>query len=292
MTSTSFTVAAVLGLPEVQPGDDLVAVFGPALARLVVDGTTGLRDGDVVVVTSKVVSKAEGRVVHATDREQAITAETVRVVASVTRDGRTTRIVENRQGLVMAAAGVDASNTPDGTVLLLPVDPDASAERLRAGLVEALGVRVAVVVTDTVGRPWRAGLVDIAIGAAGLQVLDDLRGQVDTHGRLLSSTVAALADEIASAVELVTGKTTGRPLAVVRGLGHLVTRAPGPGARALLRPSEEDLFRQGAAEAYAEGWSAALASFADACELAAGAASNVRTGRPVRGCTRTVVDTE
>jgi coenzyme F420-0:L-glutamate ligase/coenzyme F420-1:gamma-L-glutamate ligase len=179
-------------------------------------------------------------------------------VASVTRDGRTTRIVENRQGLVMAAAGVDASNTEPGTVLLLPVDSDLSARTLRAGLHERLGVRPGVVVTDTVGRPWRSGMVELAIGAAGLQVLDDLRGHVDSHGRPLEMTMAAVADEIACAVELVTGKITGRPVAVVRGLRHLLTADDGPGAQIMRRPSQEDLFRLGSAEAYAEGWKAAL----------------------------------
>src|SRR5690606_38501543 len=190
-----------------------------------------------------------GRVVAADDREDAITAETVRLVASVTRDGRTTRIVENRQGLVMAAAGVDASNTAEGTVLLLPEDPDASARRLRGALMAATGRRLAVLLTDTVGRPWRTGLVDLSIGAAGMRVLDDLRGTVDTHGKLLESTVAAVGDEIASAVELVTGKTSGRPVAVVRGLAHLLTEDDGPGAAATIRPSEDDLFRLGSAEA-------------------------------------------
>ena len=261
MSSSSLTVRAVDGIPEIRPGDHLPAVLAAALGSLRwSDGTSGLADGDVVAVTSKVVSKAEDRAVHAQDREQAITDETVRLVASVTRGGVTTRIVENRQGLVMAAAGVDASNTEEGTVLLLPEDPDVSARKLRAGLQDRLGVRVGVLVTDTVGRPWRTGLVDIAIGAAGVQVVDDLRGQTDSHGRELVSTVAAVADEIASAVELVTGKRTGRPLAVVRGLAHLVTGEDGPGCRSVQRPSEEDLFRLGSAEAYAEGWKAGYES--------------------------------
>lgn len=239
------------GMPEVVPGDDLAALVGDALAAD--DG--GVADGDVVVVTSKIVSKAEGRVVAAADREQAITDETVRVVA--TRDradgGPPLRIVENRLGLVMAAAGVDASNTPEGTVLLLPEDPDASARALRAALGERFGVRLAVVITDTVGRPWREGLVDIAIGAAGLAVLDDLRGHRDAHGRELSVTVTAIADEVASAAELVRGKAAGLPVAVVRGLDRYVTADAGPGACSLVRPSGDDLFREGSAEAYARG---------------------------------------
>ena len=256
---TALTVVAVEGLPEVRRGDDLVDVLaGPLSALSWPDGSAGLQDGDIVAVTSKIVSKAEGRFVRANDREAAITAETVRLVASVTRAGRTTRIVENRQGLVMAAAGVDASNTEQGTVLLLPEDPDASARQLRAGLQERFAARLGMVLTDTVGRPWRTGMVELAIGAAGVQVVDDLRGQTDSHGRALELTVAAVADEIACAVELVTGKTSGRPVAVVRGLAHLVTADDGPGGRSMHRPSEEDLFRLGSAEAYAEGWKAAL----------------------------------
>ena len=259
MGATTLTVVAAEGLPEVRPGDDLVAVLAGPLGSLYwPDGSVGLRDGDIVAVTSKIVSKAEGRMVRAIDREDAISAETVRVVASVTRGGRTTRIVENRQGLVMAAAGVDASNTEHGTVLLLPEDPDLSARRLRAGLQQRLGARLAVVVTDTVGRPWRTGMVELAIGAAGLRVVEDLRGHLDSSGRPLEVTVAAVADEIACAVELVTGKTSGRPVAVVRGLAHLLTPDDGPGARTMHRPSSEDLFRLGSAEAYAEGWKAAL----------------------------------
>ncbi|MEE6280367.1 coenzyme F420-0:L-glutamate ligase [Georgenia sp. MJ170] len=258
--SGALMIAAVDGLPQLQHGDELVDVLLPGLTGLRwPDGTTGLRPDDIVVVTSKVVSKVEGRLVR-TDREQAIAAETVRVVASVRRGDVTTSIVENRQGLVMAAAGVDASNTEPGTVLLLPVDPDRSAAQLRSELQERTGTRLGVVVTDTAGRPWRSGLMDLAIGSAGVRVLEDLRGQLDSHGNALTSTVAAVADEIASAVELVTGKTTNRPVAVVRGLSHLVTDEDGPGCRSVQRPSDEDLFRLGAAEAYAEGWQAALAS--------------------------------
>ncbi len=250
-----FTVWAPDGLPEVHPGDDLVALTAPVLADL--------QDGDIVVVTSKIVSKAEGRVVAAHDREQAITDETVRVVATREHPGGTTRIVENRLGLVMAAAGVDASNTPDGTVLLLPLDPDASARTIRAGLQRRLGVRIGVVVTDTAGRPWRQGVTDLAIGAAGVVVLDDLRGERDAHGHLLTATVTAVADEIAAAAELVKGKSAGRPIAVVRGLGHLVTGEDGPGARAVVRLGPDDMFAQGSAEAYAQGWADAQATAGD-----------------------------
>src|SRR5690606_19524111 len=202
---------------------------------------TGLRDGDIVVVTSKIVSKAEGRIRVASERAEAIAEETERVVA---RRGDTV-IAQTRHGLVMAAAGVDASNTESGTVLLLPEDPDASARRIRAGLRERLGVHVGVIVSDTFGRPWRIGLTDVAIGAAGVRPLDDYRGRTDPYGNPLAVTVTALADEIAAAAELVKGKLAGVPVAVVRGLSSLVTTEDGPGARSLIRPAEEDLFRWG-----------------------------------------------
>ena len=249
------TAWGVPGMGEVRPGDDLAALVGDALAADAADRpATALQDGDVLVVTSKVVSKAEGRVVHAADREAAITAETVRVVATREHPGGVTRIVENRLGLVMAAAGVDASNTPDGTVLLLPADPDATARALRSALSERFWVRLGVLVTDTAGRPWRQGQTDIAIGAAGVRVLDDLRGSTDTHGRPLQVSMAAVADEIAAAAELVKGKATGRPVAVVRGLAHVVTAEDGPGARVLVRTGPDDMFAEGTAEAYARGW--------------------------------------
>ncbi|WP_443041499.1 coenzyme F420-0:L-glutamate ligase [Streptomyces sp. B21-083] len=238
-----FRVWAVGGLPEVQRGDDL--------AKLIAAAEPGLLDGDVLLVTSKIVSKAEGRVVKAADREAAIDAETVRVVA---RRGAL-RIVENRQGLVMAAAGVDASNTPSGTVLLLPEDPDASARAVRDGLRDALGVNIGVVVTDTFGRPWRAGLTDVAIGAAGVRVLDDLRGGTDAYGNPLSATVVATADELAAAGDLVKGKALGLPVAVVRGLPHVVVAgddAEGAGARDLVRDARDDMFRLGTSEAVRE----------------------------------------
>ncbi|MCP3768968.1 MULTISPECIES: coenzyme F420-0:L-glutamate ligase [unclassified Streptomyces] len=237
--SGGYRVWAVAGLPEVRRGDDL--------AKLIAAAEPGLADGDVLLVTSKIVSKAEGRVVEASDREAAIDAETVRVVA---RRGPL-RIVENRQGLVMAAAGVDASNTPAGTVLLLPEDPDASARAIREGLRDALGVTVGVLVTDTFGRPWRTGLTDVAIGAAGVHVLDDLRGGTDAYGNPLSATVVATADELAAAGDLVKGKAAGLPVAVVRGLSALVAAdgEHGEGARAMVRDSRDDMFRLGTSEA-------------------------------------------
>ncbi|MFB7309730.1 coenzyme F420-0:L-glutamate ligase [Streptomyces sp. NPDC056192] len=252
----AYRVWALPGMPEVRAGDDL--------AKLIAATEPGLVDGDILLVTSKIVSKAEGRIVEASDREAAIDAETVRVVA---RRG-TLRIVENRQGLVMAAAGVDASNTPAGTVLLLPEDPDASARTIRDGLRDTLGVEVGVVVTDTFGRPWRNGLTDVAIGAAGVRVLDDLRGGTDAYGNPLSATVVATADELASAGDLVKGKAEGLPVAVVRGLSHAVDTAGGaeasgrgagvdahgvePGARALVRVAADDMFRLGTSEAVRE----------------------------------------
>ena len=237
--SPSFRVWAVPGLPEVRQGDDL--------AKLIAAAEPGLVDGDVLLVTSKIVSKAEGRVVEASDREAAIDSETVRVVA---RRGPL-RIVENRQGLVMAAAGVDASNTPAGTVLLLPEDADASARAVRAGLRDALGVDVGVLITDTFGRPWRDGVTDVAIGAAGVRVLDDLRGGVDAYGNQLVGTVVATADELAAAGDLVKGKVGGLPVAVIRGLAHVVGET-GEGARAMVRPSRDDMFRLGTSEAVRE----------------------------------------
>ncbi|MEU9370965.1 coenzyme F420-0:L-glutamate ligase [Streptomyces avermitilis] len=235
-----FRVWAVPGLPEVAPGDDL--------AKLIAAVEPGLADGDVLLVTSKIVSKAEGRIVRADDREAAIDAETVRVVA---RRGPL-RIVENRQGLIMAAAGVDASNTPSGTVLLLPEDPDASARAIRDGLRDTLGVDVGVVVTDTFGRPWRTGLTDVAIGAAGVRVLDDLRGGTDAYGNPLSATVVATADELAAAGDLVKGKAAGLPVAVVRGLPHVIAGDDEEGARAMVRGARDDMFRLGTSEAVRE----------------------------------------
>ncbi|WP_399090115.1 coenzyme F420-0:L-glutamate ligase [Streptomyces sp. BBFR2] len=252
----AYRVWALPGIPEVRPGDDLVKLIAAAATA---GGLPGLADGDVLLVTSKIVSKAEGRIVEATDREEAIDRETVRVVA---RRG-TLRIVQNRQGLIMAAAGVDASNTPYGTVLLLPEDPDASARALRAGLREALGVDVGIVISDTFGRPWRSGLTDVAIGAAGVRVLDDLRGGTDAYGNPLSATVVATADELAAAGDLVKGKAAALPVAVVRGLPHVVTAA-GPdaadgagdaadtGASALVRGGDGDMFRLGTSEAIRE----------------------------------------
>lgn len=235
----SLTVSAISGIGEIAPGDDL----GALIAEAVTASETGLRDGDILVVTSKIVSKAEGQIVTGS-REDAIAAETVRVVA---RRGETT-IAQTRHGFVMAAAGVDESNTSPGTVLLLPEDPDESARRLRKALRDRLGARVGVIVTDTMGRAWRAGQTDTAIGAAGVVPARDHRGETDAFGNTLEVTVAAVADEIAAAGDLVKGKALQLPVAVVRGLEDLVTDDDGPGAAALLRDPAEDMFRLGAAD--------------------------------------------
>ncbi|GHC67631.1 coenzyme F420-0:L-glutamate ligase [Streptomyces cinnamoneus] len=241
----SYRVWALPGIPEVHEGDDVAKLIAAAAFT---DGLPGLADGDVLVVTSKILSKAEGRILRAEDREAAIDAETVRLVA---RRG-TLRVVENRLGLVMAAAGVDASNTEAGTVLLLPEDPDASARQIREALRTNLGVDVGVVITDTAGRPWRKGVTDFAIGAAGVQVANDLRGGVDAHGNPLVATVVATVDELAAAGDLVKGKAGGLPVAVVRGLPHVVGDAGEEGARWLVRPAVDDMFRLGTSEAVRE----------------------------------------
>ena len=231
---TAISITPVAGLPEVTPGADLAALVEAA--------GPGLRDGDILVITSKVISKAEGRLVRA-DREQAIDAETVRLVA---RRGQT-RIVQTRHGLVLAAAGVDSSNMPREW---WPCCPKIRTRRPGgcARTWPALGIRIAVIITDTLGRPWRNGQSDAAIGAAGLAAIQDRRGETDPFGNLLEVTVAAVADEIAAAADLVKGKTDGIPAAVVRGLDGLVTADDGPGAATLIRPADEDMFRFGSAD--------------------------------------------
>ena len=259
---TALEIRPILGLPDVSPGDDVAALMLDRVGRVLwADGSHGLATGDVVVITSKIVSKAEGRVVvgadRDTDRDAVIAAETTRVVASrVASPGQPpTQIVQTKHGLVLAAAGVDASNTEPNTLVLLPEDPDRSAASIRAVIAARTGVNVGVVITDTMGRPWRIGLMDMAIGAAGIKVLDDHRGRHDAHGNELAMTVTAIADEIASAAELVKGKLSNLPIAVVRGLGSHVLNANdnGTGAVALVRPPDEDLFSLGTAEAIAQG---------------------------------------
>jgi coenzyme F420-0:L-glutamate ligase / coenzyme F420-1:gamma-L-glutamate ligase len=234
------SVHPVPGLPEFAPGDDL--------AGAIAAHAQWLADGDVVVVTSKVVSKVEGRLVAVppgADREklrlQAVEDEAVRVVA---RRGPLA-IVQTRQGWVVAAAGIDASNVGQDALVLLPEDADASARRLRERLRELAGVDVAVVVSDTFGRTWREGLTDVAVGAAGIDALIDHRGDVDAHGNRLETTRVALVDEIASAADLVKGKLAGVPVAVVRGL-RVHRPEPDPGTRPLVRLPEDDLFPYGA----------------------------------------------
>ena len=230
------------GVGEVREGDDLADL----LLGAVVSTGSGLSDGDVVCVTSKVVSKAEGRVVSG-DRAEAIVRETRRVVA---RRGPLT-IVVNRLGLTMAAAGVDASNVEPGRVVLLPEDPDASARALRGAVAARAGVNVGVLVTDTAGRTWREGQTDLAVGAAGLVVLDDHAGRDDGYGNALEVTAPAVADELAGAAELAAGKLGRRPFTVIRGRSDLVLPAGdhGAGAVGLLRPEGADLFGLGAREA-------------------------------------------
>ncbi len=240
------TVLPVHGLPEFRPGDDLAGALAAA--------APWLADGDVVVVTSKVFSKVEGRLVPApTDadardalRRELVDAETERVLA---RRGRTL-IVAGKLGIVQAAAGVDGSNVRRDELALLPADPDASAARLRADLRRLRGVEVAVVVTDTLGRTWRVGQTDVAIGAAGLPVLHRYEGMHDAEGNELLVTEVALADELAAAADLVKGKLGGLPVAVVRGM-HPVD--DGSTARDLVRPLDEDMFWLGTDEAIARG---------------------------------------
>ena len=225
------TVIPLTGLPEVRPGDDLAALLGDALER-----AGGLEEGDVLVVAQKAVSKAEGRV-----------EETDDVVGTILREARAVRrrrgdlvIAETQHGFVCASAGVDRSNAPgEGWIVLLPEDPDASATRIRTELGERFGRAPAVIVSDSFGRAWRQGTTDVAIGVAGMRPLLDLRGQQDARGYELSSTMIAVADELAGAAELVMGKASGVPAAVVRGYAV----PPGDGAaRELVMPPERDLF--------------------------------------------------
>ncbi|MFC4602519.1 coenzyme F420-0:L-glutamate ligase [Rhodococcus kronopolitis] len=244
-------ILPVLGLPEFRPGDDL--------ARALAEAAPWLADGDVLVVTSKIASKVEGRIVPSpTDpderdaaRRVLVDQEAVRVVA---RKGRTL-ITENKLGIVQAASGIDGSNVHPTELALLPVDPDASARRLRSRIAELLGVTVAVVITDTMGRAWRMGQTDAAIGAAGLPVLHGYAGSVDAQGNELFVTSVAIADELAAAGDLVKGKVGGVPVAVVRGM---TLTDDGSGATDLVRRGEEDLFWLGTNEALAQGRGEAL----------------------------------
>jgi coenzyme F420-0:L-glutamate ligase/coenzyme F420-1:gamma-L-glutamate ligase len=250
----SLQVVGLAGLPPIKAGDDLAQLIERAASNVAwPDGSTGLIDGDIIVVTSKIVSKAEGRIVVAESRDELIDSESVRTLATKVTPKNTTRIVETRHGLVMAAAGIDASNVEAGTCVLLPVEPDRSATELRSVLMRSLNVQLAVVITDTMGRAWRNGLTDNAIGIAGLMPLDDHTGRTDAYGRTLEMTIIAVADEVASAADLVKGKSTGIPVAVVRGLAAYVITEPGAGAQSLVRPRAEDLFWLGTNEAIARG---------------------------------------
>jgi len=252
-------ILPVTGIGEVVPGDDLAALIG--------DAAPWLRDGDVLVVTSKIVSKAEGRLVdlpadepdRSRVRDEVLAAETVEVVA---RRGAT-RIVRTRHGFVMAAAGIDNSNVAPTRLVLLPVDPDRSARQLRAGLHARLGLDLAVVVSDTMGRPWRNGLTDVALGAAGIDPVRDYRGQTDQYGNELRLTQMAVVDEMAAAGDLVKGKSEQVPVAVVRGYPWRPeppagpAGPDGPGVRPLIREPGQDLFTLGTAEARRAGLLAA-----------------------------------
>ncbi len=246
--SGAFTVTGMTGIPAVRAGDDLAALLLAALA----DAGQALTDGDILAVSSKVASKALGLTAPGGSREAAVHADTAAVVAERTTPTHVARVVRAVSGPVLAAAGVDASNTGEGGLLLrLPDDPDAVCRSLHARLVAGTGVRrLGVVLTDTAGRPWRAGQTDFALGSHGLCVLDDLRGGTDMDGRALEVTARAVADEVAAAAELVKGKATGVPAVLVRGLAELVTDDPSaPGARSLVRPVEADWFALGDQEA-------------------------------------------
>jgi coenzyme F420-0:L-glutamate ligase / coenzyme F420-1:gamma-L-glutamate ligase len=244
-------IVGVPGIPEVTAGADLSKVIVDALAR----GGLTLEEGDVIVIAQKLVSKAEGALIALSDvrpsppasewaatfgKDASVVEVILRESRRIVRMERGIIISETRHGFVCANAGVDASNVPAGWVSVLPRDPDASAERIRAGLTTATGVRVGAIVSDTFGRPWREGTVNVALGVAGLAALADWRGRTDAHGRVLQSTIVAIADEIASAAELVMGKTAQMPAAVVRGAGEWLGSGTG---RELLRPASLDLFR-------------------------------------------------
>lgn len=239
-------VLAIHGLPEFVPGQSIAEAIAEAA------GPGGLADGDVLVVTSKIVSKAEGRFRPASEKPAALREQTVRVVANIP-GGRASAIVENRLGLVMAAAGIDESNVEGERLLLLPEDPDRSAREISDGIERLAGCIVGVVISDTAGRPWRVGQTDMAIGAARVQLIDDVRGGLDAAGKPLSVTQRCIGDEMAAAADLVKGKAEGVPVAIIRGLSQYVGERFTAGARSIVRPPGEDLFRMGTAEAVAEG---------------------------------------
>jgi coenzyme F420-0:L-glutamate ligase/coenzyme F420-1:gamma-L-glutamate ligase len=245
----SLEILPIRGIGEVGPGTDL--------AELITAAAPWLRDGDVLVVTSKIVSKAEGQLVDVPTggpereaaREEILAAETSRPVA---RRGHT-RIVQTHHGFVMASAGIDASNVERSRLVLLPKDPDASARGLRAALKERFGLDVAVIVSDTMGRPWRNGLTDVALGAAGIDPIRDYRGEYDLYGNEMHVTQVAVVDELSAAGDLVKGKFDQVPVAVVRGYLPAARPDDGPGATVLVREAQYDLFSMGTAEARAAG---------------------------------------
>ena len=247
--ATPVRVVPLTGIPEVHEGDDLADLVATGLAHV----GLALEEGDVVVVSSKIASKALGLVTHDPDKDRVVHGETEYVVAERSVGDRITRVVRAKAGPIMAAAGVDGSNTGErGGWLLLPHDPDGICEQLHDALLERYAVRIGVVLSDTAGRPWRAGQVDFALGAHGLRVLDDLRGAVDADGKLLGVTTRAVADEIAAAADLAKGKVTAVPVAVVRGVPGILVDEPlvgHPRGRDLVRTGPGDWFGYGRVEA-------------------------------------------
>jgi len=242
----ALTIVPVTGVGEVRAGDDLAAALAAALGLVPAPGRpgqAGLRDGDVLVVTQKVVSKAEGRVVPVDADDRAGIAELIeRESVRVLRRRGDLLITETPHGFVCANAGVDLSNVEEGTAALLPVDPDRSARRLREALEHRYGVTAGIIVSDTFGRPWRQGVTDVAIGSAGVAAVVDLRGTTDANGRELVATEVCVADELAAAAELVMGKARRIPAAVVRGVDPAWLR-PSSVAAEVVRETAEDLFR-------------------------------------------------
>jgi dehydro coenzyme F420 reductase / coenzyme F420-0:L-glutamate ligase / coenzyme F420-1:gamma-L-glutamate ligase len=235
-------VHPVGGVGEIVPGADLAAVIAEAIAPAKPEGLA-LQEGDVVVVTQKIVSKAEGRLVAIDHDDPAQKLALVaRESARILRRRGELVISETRHGFVCANAGVDLSNVAEGTAALLPDDADRSARRVRAGLQHLLGIELGVIVSDTFGRPWRQGVTDVAIGCAGIAAVVDLKGTPDAGGRPLVATEICVADEIASAAELVMGKDRGIPVAVVRGVPRAWLR-PASVREEIIRPPNEDLFR-------------------------------------------------
>jgi coenzyme F420-0:L-glutamate ligase/coenzyme F420-1:gamma-L-glutamate ligase len=251
MNSPSIQVIGVQGIPEVDEGNDVGGLIIEAARR----AELNIADRDIFVVAQKIVSKAEGRVVllesiapspraqewaAAYEKDARVVEVVLRESKRIVRMKRGVLIAETEHGFICANAGVDTSNVAEGTVTLLPKDPDASAQEIRSSLEQAFGVRVAVIVSDTFGRPWREGLVNVALGVSGIAPLIDYRGEKDSHGRPMKVTVMAVADEIASAAELVMKKSAGIPVAIVRGLDYQRSEASGS---ELIRTSELDLFR-------------------------------------------------